>query len=196
MSFWSGLLSAIPVVGPIVGGIVEGVEQSHAAHKAADQQTAAANQSLDVYKQALADQEAAQKPYTTAGAAAASALPAFLGLGALGAGSPSSGVASSPMAAGTAGPGLTRGSSANYPLPMGAISDPAANGGNAAQAPGTTTLSGSSYTPNAQAPGYGPQSSPIPNIRVRKPDGSEVAIPANLVSQAVANGGTVLGEAA
>jgi hypothetical protein len=81
---------------------------------------------------------------------------------------------------------------------MGAISDPSVLGGNSAQAPGgggalmgtpgqvAASQAASSY------PGYGPKTSPIPQVTMKAPDGSTNQVPADQVSYWTQKGATVV----
>ena len=186
MSFWSslgkGILGSIPVVGPIVGGIIQGAEESKTAKNAANQQVAATDKAI-----------ALRQPFVDTGTQAFQTLGALMGLG--GGGGQAQTQSALPAAPQN---GLTRDSSANYPMKMGAISDPSVLGGNAAQAPGgggalmgtpgqvATQQAASSY------PSYGPKSSPIPQVTMKAPDGTTQAVPADQIDYWVKKGASVV----
>ena len=148
-----------------IGGLAGAAIQSHQTSKAADAQTKAGEQA-----------QANLKPFQDTGTQAFQTLGGLMGLGGGG------GQVSTPALSGTGPQGaLTRNSSANYPLPIGAISDPSKNGGYAGQVPGTATLGSASSYANPQAPGYGPQSSPVPKVKMQAPDGSVQDVSADQV---------------
>ena len=143
----------------VVGGILAGAGsigaaaiQSHQASKATDAETQAGQQALGLQRDIYNDSRARLEPYNQAGLQGLGGYMSLLGLnpGTLSTLGQGAQLAGSIM--GAKGGGVT-GSSANYPLPMGAISDPSKNGGFAGQVPGTTTLGSTSYQPNPQAPG-------------------------------------------
>lgn len=184
MSFWSslgkGILGSIPVVGPIVGGIIQGAEESKTAHKAADQQVAATDKAIGMLK-----------PYADTGGQAFQTLGSLMGLGKSGGG----GTMPTTMSS------LGQVAPTNHltgPTGGGTLSDPSVLGGNSAQAPGgggalmgtpgqvATSQAASSY------PGYGPKTSPVPQVTMRGPDGSTQAVPADQVSYWTQKGATVV----
>ena len=190
---------AIPAAIGAAGSIGSALVTSHAANKAADQQQQSGEQALNLQRDIYNSQVANLAPFRNAGVAGVNALPGFLGLssqnlGTIGQGL--TGAINGIMGGHGSAQGVT-GQSANYNLPMGAISDPSKNGGFAGQVPGTTTLGSTSYQPNPQAPGYGPQSSPIPNMRFQRSDGQVYTIPASEVPNAQRQdpSGKVLGPA-
>lgn len=172
----TGVGTALLISSAIGAGtsLAEGAIQSHQTSKAVDAQAKAGAQA-----------QAGLKPFQDVGTQAFQTLGGLMGLG-----GGSGGQVSTPTLSGT---GVTRPNSNGQPY--GAISDPSKNGGFAGQVPGTATLgeSGSAYNPNAS--GYGPQSSPIPNVRVKAPDGTIRIVPANQVADAQKNGGQVIGPA-
>jgi hypothetical protein len=186
-----------PVLGPVVGGIVNGAEQTKAAHTAADQQVAAGNKALDLYSGIYGQQRSDLSPYRNAGSSALSREMSLLGLDPSTLGSLGAGMQSNSGSSGGNGPanGLTRNSSANYPLEMGAISDPNANGGYAGQVPGTATLGDPGGFANNTSTGYAPHSQPQPNFKGLTPDGRTVVVPFAQRAEFEQNNGKILGTA-
>ena len=105
---------------------------------------------------------------------------------------------------GAAASGSTAGQTPAYTLTRddgqtGSISDPNANGGNAAQAPGGGGLLNGTpgqvaTNPNASSyPSYTPHSSPVSMVTLRAPDGSGTKqVPADQVSYWTQKGATVV----
>lgn len=159
---------------------VEGAVQSKQTSKAVNAQTDATDKAI-----------ANLKPFQDTGTKAFTTLGALMGLG-------GGNSAQAQTQSALPGNGLT-GPAAPPGFKAGAISDPNANGGNAAQAPGgggllngtpgqvATSQSASSY------PSYTPHSSPIPTVTMQGPDGSTQAVPADHVSYWVQKGATVVG---
>jgi hypothetical protein len=133
------------------------------------------------------------KPFQQTGTQAFQTLGSLMGLGGGGGGGAAPAVQSSLGAT-----GQVTGPSTNYPSKMGAISDPSVLGGNSAQAPGgggalmgtpgqvAASQAASSY------PGYGPKTSPIPQVTMKAPDGSTNQVPADQVSYWTQKGATVV----
>jgi len=180
----------------VVGGIIAGAGSiggaaigSHAASKATQAETEAGQQSLALQKDIYNTTRGDLAPYRNAGTEALGSpngLMNLLGLnaGALGTIGQGASMAGSLMGGGGQSDGLTRDSSANYPMQMGAISDPSKNGGYAGQVPGTNTLGDPGGFANNTATGYAPHSSPIPTLKFQHSDGTVYMIPANQVAQA------------
>lgn len=179
-------------------GIASAAIQSHQAGKAVQAQTTASDKALALQQQVLAQQQANLAPFRSAGVNALGPLQKFLGIDAIPGGgdltpsAPRVGL-SSPESLGLMGPGdvpppnpIQQGvpGIGSTQIPQGGSLQ--TNSGQQPLAPAST----SSY------PGYRQMTNSIPNLRVKGPDGTIRLVPANLVNQAVANGGTVLGEAA